>query len=80
MILLRVQEIWLKCLTVNFFLLLQTKKMKDMPDKGQPPHRAMLKTNISLTGVIGCMKRLNSRKVCGPDKCLFRFYKRLPNK
>ena len=44
--------------------------MENMPDKGQSPHRVMSTINIhvSLNGVIGCVKRLNPRKACGPDK------------
>ena len=42
--------------------------MENMPDKGQSPHRVMPTINISLNGVIGCVKRLNPRKACGPDK------------
>ena len=39
-----------------------------MPDKGQSLHWVMPTINISLNGVIGCVKRLNPRKACGPDK------------
>ena len=42
--------------------------MENMPDKGQSPHRVTPTINISLNGVIGCVKRLNPRKACGPDK------------
>ena len=42
--------------------------MENMPDKGQSPYRVMPTINISLNGVIGCVKRLNPRKACGPDK------------
>ena len=42
--------------------------MENMPDKGQSPHLVMPTINISLNGVIGCVKRLNPRKACGTDK------------
>ena len=42
--------------------------MKNMTDNRQPQHQSMPKIDISLNGIIGCVKRFNPRKACGPDK------------
>ena len=42
--------------------------LDNIPDKGPSPYQPMSHIHITLNGVIKCVKRLNPKKACGPDK------------
>lgn len=44
------------------------ENLDNVPDKGKSPYQSMPYIHVTLNGVIKCVKRLNSKKACGPDK------------
>ena len=44
------------------------ENLDNIPDKGLSPHWSMPKINVTLDGVIKCIKTLNVKKACGSDK------------
>ncbi len=44
------------------------ENLTNIPDKGVSPHNVMHSIRITVKGVEKCIKRLNVKKACGPDK------------
>ena len=42
--------------------------LDNIPDKGHSPYQSMPNIHVTLNGVIKCVKRLNPKKACGPNK------------
>ena len=52
----------------TFCLVFTKEDLDNIPVKGLSPHESMPNIHVTLNGVIKCVKRLNPKKACGPDK------------
>ena len=50
----------------TFCLVFTKEDLDNIPDKGHSPYQSMPNIQVTLNGVIKCVKRL--KKACGPDK------------
>ena len=60
----------------TFCLVFMKEDLDNIPVKGPSPHESMPNIHVTLNGVIKCVKRLNPKKACRPDKMQFWLYRK----